>query len=149
MNAGTKAVQAGCEEVPPRLAPAKRQPVVIFILVACGVLAGAVLYFFNPAESAFYPGCTFYKTTGLLCPGCGSLRAMHQMLHGNIGEALRYNALLVLSIPLGGAWLGIRKLQHRSLTVKPRWLWIGFGILILFGVLRNLPLAHTHGLAPP
>jgi hypothetical protein len=73
---------------------------------------------------------------------------MHQLLHGHLGEALRFNVLLVLSIPFGGAWFAIRKFQHRSLAVKPLWLWTGLGILVLFAVLRNLPFAHAHGLAP-
>ena len=44
----------------------------------------AVLFFFNPAQSGFYPFCVFHRTTGLLCPGCGSLRALHQLLHQRI-----------------------------------------------------------------
>jgi hypothetical protein len=112
-----------------------------------------VLYFFNPAESAFYPGCVFYKTTGLLCPGCGSLRALHQLLHGHILAALRFNALLVFSVPFTAAlcaWYVCRRLQSQpfALNLKPAWLWLGFAALLLFGVLRNLPLGRAYGLAP-
>jgi ABC-type amino acid transport system permease subunit len=38
--------------------------------------------------------------TGLKCPGCGSQRAIHSLLHFDFVQAFRYNALLVLSLPL-------------------------------------------------
>jgi hypothetical protein len=101
-----------------------------------------ILFFFNPAVTSFYPYCWFHKVTGFLCPGCGSLRACHQMLHGNIGEAFHYNQLLVLSTPLILFWMtrwAMRKLQGRPvrLEVRDRWLWILFVILVVFGVARN------------
>src|SRR5262245_32004982 len=103
------------------------------------VIGVAVLYWFNPAHYGFYPRCALHETTGLLCPGCGSLRALHQLLHGNVAEAFRLNALLVLSLPLC-AWLGglvaIRKFQQRQLdlAIRPFWMWTGFAILLVFGI---------------
>lgn len=108
------------------------------------LLAGAavVLFFFNPGEYGFYPFCVFHRTTGLLCPGCGSLRALHQLLHGHILEAFRLNALFVSSLPFWG-WLGLRLMlvvfgkPVRPLNVTPRWLWLGLTLVIGFGVFRN------------
>lgn len=58
-----------------------------------------VVYFiYNPNDHIF-PKCMFFQLTGLQCPGCGSQRAIHQLLHGNLVEAYHYNALLVMSIP--------------------------------------------------
>lgn len=37
--------------------------------------------------------------TGLKCPGCGSQRAIHALLHLDVGDAFRYNAMLVFAIP--------------------------------------------------
>ncbi len=54
---------------------------VVAILMA---LAGIVLFCFDPERCGFYPICIFHQSTGLLCPGCGSLRAMHQLLHGHL-----------------------------------------------------------------
>jgi hypothetical protein len=105
--------------------------------------AVAVLFWFNPTYSTFYPVCYFHRATGLLCPGCGSLRAIHQLLHGHFGAAFGYNPLLVLSLPLWG-WLGLSwataKRQQRPWpkAVHPMYVWAGFGILMIFGIWRNL-----------
>jgi hypothetical protein len=106
--------------------------------------AGAVLYFFNPTQCHFYPFCLFYRTTGLLCPGCGGLRATHQLLHGHLVAAFHCNAVLVMSLPVVG-WLAARlvvnKLKGRpaSINVCPTWLWVGFALLLVFTIVRNLP----------
>lgn len=54
---------------------------------------------FNPVESNLFPKCPFLVTTGLKCPGCGSQRAIHHLLHLNISSAFAENAILVISIP--------------------------------------------------
>src|SRR5437867_3952300 len=66
------------------------------------IIIGAVLFFFNPTTSNFYPICLFHAATGLHCPGCGTLRALHHLLHGQIAAAVHYNALVICSLPLIG-----------------------------------------------
>ncbi len=140
--------------VPPRYAETQPRSRVWLILSLGVILAGtAVLYFFNPVQSGFYPVCMFYKTTGLLCPGCGILRATHQLLHGHLAAAFRYNALFVSSLPLVA--LGcIQAARYKAMRkpalawLSPRWLWICFAVLAVFGILRNLPGASHYFLAP-
>jgi hypothetical protein len=73
--------------------------------IAAGLLAGSgVLYAFPPAEHTFYPRCLFHALTGLQCPGCGGTRAIYQLLHLHLGEAMRLNALVTLLAPLALAW---------------------------------------------
>lgn len=60
----------------------------------------AVYTIMDPSASALFPKCPFYVFTSLKCPGCGSQRALHALLHGDIAGAFSYNALLVLAIPL-------------------------------------------------
>ena len=142
------------DNLPPRLArPAKVRPFVVLVS-AIGVAAGvAILFWFNPTRYGFYPFCAFYRSTGLLCPGCGSLRALHQLLHGHIVQAIHFNALLVLSLPLLIV-LGMRECLNRwqgkraPFTVSPTWQWFLLGVLILYGLLRNLPFAQAAWLAP-
>ncbi len=115
--------------------------------------ASLLLFFFEPGHYRFYPRCLFHQTTGLLCPGCGSLRAMHQLLHGHFLAALHLNGLLVLSVPpaclLAGRSLLCRfKGQPQIPNFHPAWLWAGLILGILFGILRNLPFAHALWLAP-
>lgn len=120
---------------------------------ALRVLAGlatsvvvAVLYFFPPAGQVFYPRCIFHSLTGLNCPFCGSLRATHQLLHGNFHEALALNPFFVLAIlPVATAvfvlkfftaMTGRKIIRFAPSRVS---IWIFIGILATFGVLRNLP----------
>jgi len=117
------------------------------------LLAAAVLFLFDPARHSFYPTCLFHRATGLLCPGCGSLRALHQLFHGHLFAAIHFNALLIASLPLC-AWLGargvIRKRHNQPFfaSARPLWLWCALVVLIVFGVIRNLPFAQTLWLAP-
>ncbi len=119
---------------------------------ACALLA-VLLFAFDPVQYRFYPVCLFHKTTGLLCPGCGSLRALHKLLHGHLGAALRFNALLILSVPLLG-WLVLRLCIARFQValvfarIRPSWLWFGLIAIVLFGVLRNLRYLPFSWLAP-
>ncbi len=120
-------------------------------LSSAAVIAGlAVLYFFNPVDYALYPACQFYKLTHLHCPGCGSLRAMHQLTHGHVTAAFLSNPLLIVSIPML-AWLGISKLRNRSvsaLMIQPAAAWTILAIVIGFGILRNLPFAAFAWMSP-
>ena len=105
---------------------------------------GAALFLFNPAEHAFYPQCYFHQVTGWQCPGCGGLRAMHQLLHGHLTAALHLNVLAVAALPVFG-WLMAREFfgcQRGAVArrfVSARWIWCGVAVLLVFSVLRNLP----------
>jgi hypothetical protein len=152
----TKAAAADqiCGRIPPRYADSQRRPVRRFVLSSALLLAcAALLYFFNPAQFGFYPTCTFYKTTGLLCPGCGTLRAMHQLLHGHIPAAFRFNALFVSLLPfviLGCIRVARERAANRPALawIRPAWLWLGLVVLLLFAILRNFPGASHYWLAP-
>lgn len=116
-------------------------------------LAGAVLFWFDPSQGGFYPVCFFHRTTGLLCPGCGGLRALHQLLHGHLFTAFRYNPLLILCLPFG-LWFGgryaARKLKGQpvDLAIRPFWLWLFLAAALLLSLWRNLPGAPL-ALRPP
>jgi hypothetical protein len=125
----------------------ERKASLTLLFCAVAVMAGAVLFFFDPAKSGFYPGCPLHRLTGLNCPGCGGLRAVHELLHGNIAAAWRLNLLLVLSLPLAAALLikrlfvsRSRKPQPTGIENKPHFWVIFFVVLIVFGILRNVPL---------
>lgn len=65
-----------------------------------GVLALAVIYFFfDPSKFKFFPSCPFLLVTGCQCPGCGSQRAVHHLLHGEFSDAWSMNPLLVCALP--------------------------------------------------
>ena len=119
-------------------------PVFWGLLALFAAVAGLVLFCFDPRQYHFYPVCFFYKTTGLLCPGCGASRAMHQLLHGHLATAFRFNPVLIFSLPILG-WLGTRYVWQKarnepaSLGLRPLWLWLILTAVLLVSVLRNLP----------
>jgi hypothetical protein len=106
-----------------------------------GVLA--VLAVAEPHGQFYYPRCWLYSTTGLLCPGCGGLRATHAMLNGDLAAAWRLNPLLVLYSPVFG-WVALTMVARRFGLRLPNpfaapWM-IGalVGASFVFGILRNL-----------
>jgi len=127
----------------------------LLIVAVVALLAGTVtLLALDPAESSLFPPCPFHALTGLHCPGCGSTRALHRLLHGDVGAALGLNALMVLAIPLL-AYAGLSRLVEsvfgRPLPGVPRptvSAWAALALLIAFGVLRNLPFEPFTCLAP-
>jgi len=117
-------------------------------LVAVGAVSMALLYFHRPEGQFFFPRCTFHQTTGLLCPGCGSLRAAHALLHGRLMEALQCNLLLVVGLPSAVAgWFWGRR-RGRPLNFDTTLVWWLFGISTAFTVARNLPFAASRWLCP-
>ncbi len=122
--------------------------------IAASSLACMVLYLFDPSDGG-YPLCPFRAVTGLYCPGCGTLRCLHALLHLDLRSALDHNALTVLFVPmLVVAWLsvgfaGIRGRHPPLVGTAPHWagwaLGIGFG---LFWILRNVPVEPFSWMAP-
>lgn len=118
------------------------------------LLAGIVLFQFNPSQYNFYPRCMLYVTTGIYCPGCGSQRALHHLVHGHLATALRCNALLILSLPFlaffstryAARWSANKPLP--PLVIRSRWIKLLVGVVVLFTVLRNIPCAPFIYLAP-
>lgn len=70
---------------------------IVFVAAAVFIFATT-----DPEKRVLFPKCPFHALTGLQCPGCGSQRAIHALLHGQIAKAIGYNGLLVASIPVIG-----------------------------------------------
>jgi hypothetical protein len=123
--------------------------------VVAGIVAAAfVLYVFDPATSRLFPPCPLRYLTGWYCPGCGSLRAIHQLLHGNLREAWAMNPLAIALLPFltyelssDGLFAvrghGLPQLFLPAVSIR------GLGAaIILFGIARNLPIRLFDLLAP-
>ena len=115
------------------------------LLVVCAAGALAALFLFDPASSRFFPPCLFHSLTGLYCPGCGTLRAFHQLAHGHVWNAFRLNPLAMLVLPFAAFELAFRK---RLRPLPPAVVWGLVAVVIAFGVLRNLPFEPFRSLAP-
>jgi hypothetical protein len=114
-------------------------------LAAAGVGAGLwVLAVRDPNQPGLYPGCPFHALTGWWCPGCGSLRGLHALAHGQVGQAISLNAVtLVVLVPLVAAIWGEwawRMWSGRStrLWSPPAWTSTALAVLfVAFTVIRN------------
>lgn len=115
-------------------------------LIALALLVLVVIYYWvDPVDYDFFPKCPFYVITGYKCPGCGSQRAIHQLLNLNITEAFRANPLLVVAIPyiLLGFAFDYTSLKDRFPVVKkhlfgPVAIVLVFIIVIAYWILRNI-----------
>jgi hypothetical protein len=121
-----------------------RRSTVIFIWLS--LLAGAAyLFAFQPGKTGFFPPCPFRMLTGFLCPGCGSTRAMHQILHGHVVAAFMLNPLLLLALPfLLFALLRYSVIVMRGGVPRPNampaaYLYALFVIIVSFWIFRNTP----------
>jgi hypothetical protein len=124
-----------------------RRPVVGAVLVTAIVAAAAVFFYFvNPSSVVFLPRCPLYMRTGLYCPGCGATRAVHEILHGHWQAALRLNALFTLSLPCLAVfvlyrWAGPRwGWSAKVVQWRPYWTWLLAAVIVVFGVVRNIPV---------
>lgn len=102
-----------------------------------------VYYIFNPNDMAIFPKCPFLLLTGFKCPGCGSQRAIHCLLHFDIEGAVKYNLLLVASLPLIAVltYAEIMRNKKPALYIKlhdAKYIWAILFIVILWWVLRNI-----------
>ena len=121
-----------------------RRSTVIFIWSL--LLAGAAyLFVFEPGKSGFFPPCPFRLLTGFTCPGCGSTRAMHQILHGHFATAFTLNPLLLLAIPfLLFALLRYSVIVMRGGVPRPNalpapFIYALFVVIVSFWIFRNTP----------
>lgn len=72
--------------------------------VAALAVCALVYYAWADPQTTPMPQCVFRRLTGWQCPGCGSQRALHALLHGRVAEAWSYNRLLPFLIALAVAY---------------------------------------------
>jgi len=104
------------------------------------VVGLTLLYAHDPEVGGVFPSCPFRTLTGLLCPGCGSLRATHDLLHLRIAEAFAHNALLVGALPvLAFQWLHARwKPGQRPLSARNTVVFSWLAVVLIWAIVRNL-----------
>ncbi len=132
-------------------------PLRLFLLfgIPLAIIGGGVaLFFLNPSEHSFFPKCALYMATGFSCPGCGSTRALYQLTHGDVLEAMRLNPGLMALITLGitdyvrFVVSVIRGNPFQTLFGRLKLLGALMGVMLVYGVIRNLPWPLFESLAP-
>ncbi|WP_435741507.1 DUF2752 domain-containing protein [Nocardioides sp. SYSU DS0663] len=114
-------------------------------VLAGGVLATVALRLRDPHEPGAWGLCPT-AALGLACPGCGALRAVNDLTHGQLAEAASSNLLLVLALPFAALalvvwtvdrWRGTRR-DTSALLVGPAG-YAALALVVGFTLVRNLP----------
>lgn len=113
----------------------------VAVVAVVGVMA---VYFTLDPSTNFFPRCMFHELTGWQCPGCGSQRAFHSLLNGDLYAAWHYNALFVLEIPLivllaMAWWLRDRVPSLNRVLNSRSVILVILTIIILWTIFRNIP----------
>ncbi|GAA1398973.1 DUF2752 domain-containing protein [Kitasatospora putterlickiae] len=146
VNAAPAPTASARPSAPRRLVPPLAAPAAVAL--PAGYVAAV-----DPNVPGHYPDCPFLAATGWWCPGCGGLRCVHALAHGDLSAALHDNAVAVLLFAVLGVfwarrlWAAVRGRPGPGLALGAR-RWVLVGLLVLvFTVVRNLPVGA--GLAPP
>ena len=110
------------------------------------LIAGAVyLFVYEPGRSGFFPLCPFRFLTGLTCPGCGTTRALHELMHGHLLAAFMLNPLLLLALPfllfafLRYSAIALQGRVPRHNALPARYIYAIFFVIAGFWIFRNMP----------
>lgn len=124
-----------------RAEPPWRAPVTL----GAAAVAGTALLAVTDPTTTHVPLCPLNAVTGLDCPLCGGLRAVHSLTRADLGAALDHNVLFTVSVPalvlVWAVWLA-RSLGRPVAPGRhlPAWTTtVVVVVLVVFGVLRNLP----------
>jgi hypothetical protein len=120
--------------------------------LGAALAATAYVGLVDPAGDGAYPLCPSQALFGIDCPACGGLRGTHDLLRGDVVEALDHNVLLPVLLGVTAVALALWLLPvvgRRAPTISPpRWaLVVAALVAAAFTVLRNLPVAGLDFLA--
>jgi len=130
-----------------------------FLLILAIIVPLAVVLFyykFYDAGNSYSIQCGLYKLTGYLCPGCGGQRALHHLLHGELIQALRSNAVFIIGLPflIYLYYVCVRVYIFNDRRYNSSFVFssaFGYSILIIlliFFILRNIPFVPFTYLLP-
>lgn len=120
-----------------------RRSLLLVVAVLVMLVLGFIYYALDPSTSDAFPRCSFLSLTGYKCPGCGSQRAVHALLNGDVAGAFRFNALLMIAVP----WMGLCLFAESRRTRNPRLyarlnpellMWLFLALTLSWWLLRNI-----------
>lgn len=132
----------------------KRIQLILFYFITS--LCLVTFYYFDPANyHNIYPPSLVREWGGFYCAGCGMLRAIHQLLHGNWQAALRYNPLSIIFLPYFFYWFApyflkyFYQIEPYTIRNKEKQILAIIIICSVYGILRNIPSPALFWLVPP
>lgn len=91
--------------------------VALIIMAFAAAVIVAFYFVFDPEQFRWMPQCIFLRLTGYQCPGCGSQRMLHALLHDDLAAAWHANAYLLVMLPviIFMGWLELTRTRHPRL----------------------------------
>ncbi len=129
------------EQTRPAVATGRHR--LMFGVVACALAGIGYLVVADPHDPhAVMPACPIRLVTGLDCPACGSLRLVHDLLHGQVQAAIHDNLFVLTCSPILMylLWRQARAVRRGEKARVPRSLAYGLaGAAFVWMAVRNLP----------
>ena len=120
-----------------------RRTLVYLLAIAVILVFGVIYYALDPTSSPLFPQCGLLTLTGYKCPGCGSQRAIHALLNGDVVAAFKHNAMLFIAAP----WLLLCLYAETQRKRNPRryaqlhsstLIWLFLAMVLIWWLLRNI-----------
>ncbi|AYE94077.1 DUF2752 domain-containing protein [Mycobacterium paragordonae] len=124
----------------------------VFVAAASAVACAGIWLGDPTTPNGPLPTCPTKALLGIDCPGCGSMRMLYSLMHGDLLAAARFNALGLVAVGLlVWAYLAwtygrvtgrrIRGWQHNRWAAM-----VTLSLVVVWFVVRNLPFAPFSGL---
>lgn len=121
----------------------KRRKAIVAAALAVAAIALIAVYGLADPATSWFPRCPIKAVTGYDCPGCGSQRMLHALLHGNFAQAWEMNPFLMIMVPVvalvivSELWPDRLPRLHRAVT-SPAAIVAVIAATALWTVVRNL-----------
>ena len=132
-------------ELKDKISAKKRRLSCVLTLWSLAVFAFLLLRFLY-LRFGFGIPCPLYAVTGILCPGCGTFRAIGALVQAAVWQAVRYNALAVVLLPalvllcIRDTIRYVRAAPHVPISRPEKIFVVGVVVVsVLYAAMRNLP----------
>lgn len=117
-----------------------------------GLVCAAVWFGDPTTPGGPLPVCPTKALLGIDCPGCGCMRMLYSVMHGDLLAAVKFNAVAVVALVLlvfaFATWTYGRAVGRRMWSWQHyRWsALVTMVVVLVWFVVRNLPFAPFTGL---
>lgn len=98
-----------------------------------------IFLFLNKVFNFTIP-CLFHEITNLYCPGCGITRMFLALFKLDFYQAFRYNPLVFILLILSIVYFLVKKIGKLNFKLPNYIYYYLLFIVIIYGILRNIPL---------
>lgn len=120
--------------------------IVLLSLTAAGLVLLAVIAFCSSSVGEFLfgliPTCFIRETYGIYCPGCGGVRSLVFLLHGDILQSLWYHPFTFYAAVMTGIFLVhytlslLTKNRIKKPVIHTIWLYLAGGIIVVQWIVK-------------